>query len=296
MRRFITHHSAFIICLALALAALGPASSLALAANGSFTVTIQSDGYFGKTNTTTWSGTRGAATSNASNTTADTLMAAAGFSTPNYLVHRIRLVTEAINADQSTYDDSLALANVQNFQLDSVVLSTNFFRITDNSGCSGYLFAGVFDTCLAVTNSKNYQPAGFTTLGWFNDPFTADLASYNSIYWFDSVATTNGQAEGRSTFAITDRTVLDEIECLMRFNNSGTVAALRFDIVVCYDYSNSDPGTANVYQYKAAISSLEAAAAKRPTLTCYWSDGGTLDWFQTNPFSQLPFSQRPHQQ
>jgi len=263
----------------------------ALAKSGSFTINLQSDGYFGKTNTTTWSGTRGAVTSNASNTSADTLMAAAGFSTPNYLAHRIRLHSDSINADQSTYDDSLQLANVQNFQLDSLVWSLNIVRITDNGGCSGYLFATLFDTC--ATGLRNYAPATYTLVSYFNDPFTPDGAAFCTNFWFDSVATTNGQAEGRAAFALTDRTVLDEIECIMRLNNSVIPIALRMDIVVCYDYSNTDPGTTNLYQYKAAISSLEAAAEKRPTLTAYWSEGSTPLFLGQNPFSQYPFARPP---
>lgn len=238
--------------------------------NHSFTVTIQNDGYFGKTNTTTWSGTRGAASSNASNTTADTLMAAAGFSTPNYLVHRIRLHSDSINADQSTYDDSILVSTGNVCRFDSIVWSVNVVRVTDNGGCSGYLFATLFDTC--VTGIRNYTPADYTAITLFNDPFTADAAVKCVGFWFDSVATTNGQVEGRVTFAITDRTILDEIQCIMQLNNSANPIGLRMDIVVCYDYSNSDPGVANVYQYKAAISSLEAAADKRPTLTVYWTE------------------------
>jgi len=234
----------------------------------SFTIPIQTDGYGAKTNVATWAGARGGASSNVSSPSGDTLAVyswCSDLATDTFKVGRAYLWSDTINS--ASYIDSINdIAAGNSVRFDSLEIPLTGIRFVDNGGCSGWFYLYAHDSC--IVNANNYSAGKTYGLLDFNDIWSPALTT--SWVLVDSV---QGSAIGTGptvvTFTIKDRTILDEIECIIALG--GSTISLGFCIVSCYDQSNTQPAPSADYNSKVSFYALENAGAD-PYGKMYWTE------------------------
>lgn len=236
-----------------------------------FTIPIEVDGYGAKTNVATWAGARDGASSNVSLPSADTLAVyswCSDLATDTFKVGRAFLWSDTINSQ--SYVDSLQVTAGNSVRLDSATLFITAFHGVVTAGCTNQLYMSLLDSC----SSQNYPIGESYTLLDFNDIYSSPLTS--KFFLADSFpidTNTFGMATGGPTvinFALTDRTELDDLECLINFSQA-TKYRLGICITSCYDQSNTQPAPLTDYNSKVSLYALENAGAN-PYMIVYWTE------------------------
>lgn len=229
------------------------------------------DGYNSAVNAT-WATVRATAVGTVVNA-ADTLVVGVGYTGTQYKIWRSTIFGDTIVNGTNVVDylDSIIVTAGNSVRLDSIVIYLLAKNAVDSGACSGMIYGFVRDTCAtAFTWYAGYTPV---TLSHYNDYLAP--SSTGPFDLFDSVrvdTTLFGMGDTATvTFAITNRSWLDEIECGMSLVGAIT-QGLRFDFVACYDNDNvACPTDDNPYSLKVSFNSLENAE-KPPHAKIYWTE------------------------
>jgi hypothetical protein len=179
------------------------------------------------------------------------------------------MLTDTINS--ASYIDSINdIAAGNSVRFDSLKLfTTAFHAVTATAGCTHKIYMLHMDSCAAAAN---YGPTS-SLVAFYNDWLSSPVATVFSIADSVSIDTnTFGMTSGGPTvidFTLTDRAKLDAIECMISMG--GSIAALTFAFVSCYDYSNTQPDPATDYNSKVSLYSLENAGADAYCIM-YWTE------------------------
>lgn len=251
----------------------------------SFRIPIQTDGYGQKTNSAaTWTLARDAAASNIHSAAGETLTVyswCSDLATDSFKVARAYLWTDTIQSQ--SYIDSIDVAEGNSVRFDSVVLSiTGINGVVTGQGCTNQIYAFINDSCNATTLA-NYVVNESYSLTDFNDLYSSPHTNGGKFLLMDSVDMI-GAGPTVVTFALTNRTELDDIECLISMPG-GNNYVLAICLASCYDWTNTQPLPQLAYNSKASFYALENTGAD-PFLTVYWTEvepvsGTATGWLQS---------------